>query len=550
MALTYYVDGVGGLDSNNGLTPGTAWQTIAKVNGFTWTVQGTNVLFAGGQSFSGTLTPSNGLAAATPLIIGSYGTGNATINGGASGGFYALNMGGITVQDLVFLGNGGSNASNGVWFSTTLTSTAHFSGVSVLRCTVSGFGQNGIIISNDVATGTSGYLSPVIDGCVVFGCTFNSPAAGTAGILMYGNYGLLTLGAASHFNVVINNCLTYNNLGKAGFSNSTGSGIMVSEVNGCVIQYCTSHHNGSASTAGNGPVGIWCFDAIGVTIQFCESHHNDASGTNDGDGIDLDGGNQNCTVQYCYSHDNGGSGIQVYAYNDAAVLQDTNKVVRFCIAQNNGKAGRQTANIVYGSGSTRAQSADIYNNTSFSDGTQSLGCLGFGGGQMSGCTGHVANNILYSINNAPLITTYNGVGNPSGIVVVGNDYYNTGTFSIIWNGTTYTTFAAFQTATGQEKVAAVDVHLAVDPQLLNPGAGGSYIGYNPNNLPYYTSKSGSPIFGAGQNLLSLYSINVGAIDYFGNRALQNGSSIGADSAFIPPPGPPPIARGSKHIGWF
>lgn len=226
-----------------------------------------------------------------------------------------------------------------------------------------------------------------------------------------------------------------------------------------------------------------------------------------------------------------GSGFQIYAYNDATILQDTNKVVRFCISQNNGSGGRQTENIVLGSASTRAQTSDIYNNTIFSDGSVSLGCFGMGGGSgMALCTGHVANNIFYSTNNAPLIGTYNGVGNPTGMVMVGNDYRNTGTFSIVWNGTTYTTFAAWQTATGQEKMGGVNKALTVDPQLAGAGTGGTTNGYNPSLLPGYVANAGAPVLGGGQNLSALYGINVGAQDFYGNAALLNGSSIGASSS--------------------
>jgi len=554
MALTYYVDGVGGLDSNNGLTPGTAWQTIAKVNGFTWTVQGTNVLFAGGQSFSGTVTPSNGLASATPLIIGSYGTGNATIAGGSGAAFFAQNMGGITVQDLIFTGTSTlTNTGHGIQFDNNQAGNTTISGISILRCTVSGFGLNGIYISG--STGTSGFGNVLIDGCIVHDCTGNyTGALGSAGIYVGSSpgYGLLSNGRASHSNITIQNCIAYNNLGKAGAGNWVGSGIFMSEVNIGLFQFCQAYNNGTnGNFVSGGAIGIWTADSTNVVIQFSESHHNRTGSTADGGGFGLDGGCQNCTIQYCYSHDNHGAGHQLYAFDDATILQDTTKTIRFCISQNDCQLFTTlSGGISFGSDSTRAQSGDVYNNTVYSDGNISRSCISLGGSHVSIQTGRVANNVLYSVNGSPFISAFEVDGNPSSMTVVGNDYFNTGAFSIRWNSTTYATFAAWQTATGQEKVAAVDVHLASDPLLIGPGGGGSYIGYNPVLLPYYTSKSGSPVFGAGQNLNTLYSINVGAIDFFGNRALQNGSSIGADSAFIPPPGPPPIARGSKHIGWF
>jgi len=43
-AATYYVDATGGTDTNDGLSQGTAWKTVAKVNGSTFSA-GDQVLF-------------------------------------------------------------------------------------------------------------------------------------------------------------------------------------------------------------------------------------------------------------------------------------------------------------------------------------------------------------------------------------------------------------------------------------------------------------------------------------------------------------------------
>jgi len=530
---TFYVDGVSGLDSNDGKTPATAWQTIAKVNAQTWLFPGTQVLFAGGQTFAGTITPSNGLTAANPLVFGSYGTGQATINAGNGGGFLAQNMGGIIVQALIFTGTSTlTNTAHGIRFDNSQAGNTTLFGISVLGCTVSGFGINGIYVSG--STGTSGFSGVVIDGCIVHDCTGNYTGnLGSAGIYIGSSpgYGLLSVGRASHSNILVQNCIAYNNLGKAGATNWVGSGIFGSETDNHTIQFCQAYNNGTNGNFVNGgAIGIWLSDNTNGLIQFCESHHNHTSSTADGGGLGLDGGCQNCTIQYCYSHDNEGSGLQIYSYDDATVLQDINKVIRFCVSQNDClKATTLGAGLNMGSDSTRAQTGDCYNNTIFCDGSVSRACLSLGGSHVNIQTGRIANNIFYSTNNAPLIALFEVDGNPSGMTLVGNDYYNTGTFSIRWNSVTYTTFAAWQTATGQEKVAGTDVHLAVNPQLASPGTGGTTNGYVPNLMRGYIANPGAPVFGAGQNLKTLYGIVVGATDFFGNRALLNGNSIGAGS---------------------
>lgn len=73
-ATNYYVSNTGS-DAANGLTTGTAWQTVAKVNSSTF-VAGDSVLFEKGGIWRETLTmPSSG-SSGNHIITGSYGTGN------------------------------------------------------------------------------------------------------------------------------------------------------------------------------------------------------------------------------------------------------------------------------------------------------------------------------------------------------------------------------------------------------------------------------------------------------------------------------------------
>lgn len=78
----FFVSGTGD-DGDDGTTPGTAWQTIAKVNtesaGF---APGTIVGFNGGDTFTGaTLTPAADGTAGNLITFTSYGTGQAIIDG-------------------------------------------------------------------------------------------------------------------------------------------------------------------------------------------------------------------------------------------------------------------------------------------------------------------------------------------------------------------------------------------------------------------------------------------------------------------------------------
>ena len=53
----YYVDSVGGNDTNNGTTTNSAWQTLVKVNG-TIFQPGDSILFKAGGSWIGPLHPN------------------------------------------------------------------------------------------------------------------------------------------------------------------------------------------------------------------------------------------------------------------------------------------------------------------------------------------------------------------------------------------------------------------------------------------------------------------------------------------------------------
>ena len=80
-AATYYVDAENGNDSNAGTSEGSAWETISKVNGSSFS-PGDNIYFKTGQEWREQLTvPSSG-SSGNSITFGSYGTSsNPTING-------------------------------------------------------------------------------------------------------------------------------------------------------------------------------------------------------------------------------------------------------------------------------------------------------------------------------------------------------------------------------------------------------------------------------------------------------------------------------------
>ena len=82
-ATTYYVSSTGN-DSNNGTSQGTAWQTIDRVNQITYQIQpGDQILFQRGGHFRGEIIWGTSGSAASPVVIGAYGAGDAPIIDGS-----------------------------------------------------------------------------------------------------------------------------------------------------------------------------------------------------------------------------------------------------------------------------------------------------------------------------------------------------------------------------------------------------------------------------------------------------------------------------------
>ena len=97
-AVTYYIDSSAGSDSAAGTTTGTAWKSLAKVNGFAFK-PGDQIMFKRGGSWTGTLELSMSGATDNPITIGAYGSGALPKIGGP-----VLNCVHVTGSDL-FIGD-------------------------------------------------------------------------------------------------------------------------------------------------------------------------------------------------------------------------------------------------------------------------------------------------------------------------------------------------------------------------------------------------------------------------------------------------------------
>ena len=527
-AINYYFNSSAtGNDNNNGTSTSTPWKTITKANALNVNA-GDTVRFFGGQTFSGTLSfnAEDSGTAASPVVIGSYGTGRATLNAGNANGIYWENCGGIVIRDLVITGSGAStNNGSGILITNNINGNSKKDYLRIFNVTATGFGATSVgsngcgihIGANPSDAGKSGFRDVQVAACTTYANEY-------LGIYVTG-YWQDNPTVYANENVTVRSCVAYNNLGDASYTgNWSGCGIFLEDVKGALIEYCTAYGNGGNCPPGapGGPVGIWTAVSRDVIIQYCESYNNSSNGW-DGGGFDLDGGVKNSTIQYCYSHGNKGAGYLLYIYGGSPWINDS-LTVRYCLSENDG------SNTFYG-GITLAAHGDtvrnvwLYNNTLIQGAETSRNCLKLYGSDLISKV-HVHNNLLIS-QGATLLNMTDDAGI---IRLEGNAYWSSATFSISDDNTTYSSLAAWRTSTNQEKRSTVNTGIQADPMLSSFNSNIS-IGnaHNLNTLTAYKLQTGSPLINAGLDMHTLYTMDSTRSDFWGNTAPKGGAyDIGAN----------------------
>lgn len=139
-AATYYVNQTGGSDSANGTSTGTAWKTISKVNGSSFSA-GDSILLKRGEIWREQLTPPSSGIAGNPITFGAYGSGVAPIIYGRD-----VRIVNITKQYITF---------NGITFDGT---SVPYEGIKLVtgssyiiieNCTIRNSSSSGVFIRGD-----------------------------------------------------------------------------------------------------------------------------------------------------------------------------------------------------------------------------------------------------------------------------------------------------------------------------------------------------------------------------------------------------------------
>ncbi|GAB2478346.1 hypothetical protein GCM10011375_18770 [Hymenobacter qilianensis] len=518
-ANTYYVSPYGD-DNASGTSVSTAWHSLNRVNAGKYQ-PGDRILLAGGETFKGNiwLRGNSQGTAEKPIIISSYGHGNATIESGAAFGFYGYNMAGIELRRLNFVGSGRlTNKDSGIQFYLDSANTT-LNHVRLDSIDVSGYQSTGIIIGS--WNGNSGYNNVRITNS-------KAHANGEAGISSYAE----NIGA--HTNWYVGNCKAFDNSGREDITHhNTGNGIVLSGISGALIEHCEAYNNGWLNSYPNGgPVGIWGWNCNNLVIQECESHHNRSGMNHDGGGFDLDGGCTNSVLQYNYSHDNDGAGYLIAQYPGAPPLTDV--TIRYNISVNDARRYNQGAIQLWSSGDNGGiQRASIHNNTVYlappANGSHPKAVYVMSGG-VSDIT--FQNNVLHTTDGIPVISIEGAATND--VRFQGNCYWSADAeLSLWWGGTRYTTLSAWRAGAGQEQIGAKATGINADPEFMTSGVEPVVAQRAFTTSKYtevgYTLLPSSSLLGAGLNLLTEFGKEPGLRDYFGNPTAKAGTqgNIGA-----------------------
>jgi hypothetical protein len=497
-AKEYFVRPTGN-DEANGTSTSAAWRTIDRVNRARFQ-PGDSVRFEAATTFNGNLRLSAEDAGTSndPVVIGSFGDGRATILAGRRTGISVENAGGVAIENLIVAGTGRTNnLGYGICCDNTLTNGQRLGYLRIANVEARDFGIFGILVGGSHA----GFEHVLITNCVMHGNLRGGMEV--AGRLPWDST------VYAHADVHVTHCQAFDNTGDPTYlKNHSGSGIVLYQIDGGVMEYCTAWNNGALCHSSGGGVGLWMCAARSVVIQHCESFGNRTSG-GDGGGFDIDGGCVDCVLQYNYSHDNDGPGLMVYTY-PYAFFADRGAVVRFNISENDSRKGRRYAGLWVRTDGKQITGLEIYNNTVvIGPWTDQAALI-----NARDVEARIWNNIFIASGSAlPL-----RVELPDNRVRFENNLYwrKGGPTEISWGAQTYSSLREWRARTGQELLSGVpeglfaDPDLTRDPQEARPGERRGL-----EAVRAFRPLPGSPVLAGGLDLRKMFGLDTGARDFLG-----------------------------------
>ncbi len=493
----FYISSTDGNDSNNGLSPDSAWKSLNKVNSTSF-CSGDKILFKSGSQFTGRLHLKNSGSLGAPIVIDMYGDGSKPridAEGLFDEALLLENVEYWEVNNLELTNTGIERDYDrvGVRIRIEDFGTAHHIYLRNLYV----HDVNGSNVKRKGKSGSGGIswwnggekIRSRFDGLLIENCRIERTDRD-------GIKGWSTYSQRSKWYPSLNVVIRKNTLEDIG-----GDGIVPIGCDGCIVEYNTLRKGGQRFPISEAAAGIWPWSCDNTVIQYNEV--SEFAGSRDAQGFDSDYNCRNSLFQYNYSHDNEGGFMLICTPTGWGGIGNKGTVIRYNISQNDGfhKVGREreiAPSTFYITGP--CQNTYIYNNVIYIGKNQDIEIIRFFNwerwdGKIKGkwpVDTIFYNNIFY-VEGKARITLGESVNN----VFKNNVFY--GNISNIPNDPTN----LFQTG----------------PLLINPGSGSDGL----NSLKGYKLREDSPCIDSGIEIE-----NNGGLDFWGNKVLKGESpSIGA-----------------------
>lgn len=400
-AAEYYVSSSEGDDSNDGLTPQTAWKTLNRINRLQL-VPGSKILLKKGDSWVGeSLQPTGDGTAQNPIEISSYGEGELPVIHAGCGAGYGIkiyNNNFYSIKDIAF-----SHSVAGIYVVSDMRNidmdTYSFDpvqGISIANCSFTEIqapevtSQSGLMKYPDMNFGSAVHftaygfnivedgqkfgtwgtrvagkdvqtpyaedgdiLSTYIQDISISDCNFANCDTGidnslvdlgnvSAGIHAKAGYFNQTSANSGHLDVFHTRSLRNISIQNVTIEDSVRSG-------GIMIYGAYKGLIDNAVITGTGVKGMY-WGVAACQLSLCEEfvvQNSEFAGTTlnggpDGEGFDFESGNINVTLKDSYIHDNEGPAILFYGGNNGWGGRNIGCVVDNVIMENNGTFSKET----------------------------------------------------------------------------------------------------------------------------------------------------------------------------------------------------------------
>jgi hypothetical protein len=402
---TFYLDATNGNDSNDGLTPETAWKTLDKANDTVF-MPGSSLLLKAGETWTGTLAPQGSGEEGAPIVLSSYGEGDRPrilLDENAVYSETIMRVAAAKIRDV----NETFRLHNQEWWEIS-NIEFHDAGYSVdheanqflnggglleraMYITAEDVGQLDHIYIDNVyihgfQTGDSGNTGKESGGIIflisaniddaskrketwfndisVTNCTIED--VGRSGFFLLSPWKTREMTEDGKWGgrwAMVNNAgegslgefspTTNVYFGKNIFRRIHGDGIILQCMDGAVAEYnlvdetCMGHWFAA---------GIFPYLVTDGTVQYnelCRTHRG-----NDAEGVEIDALNEDFAVVYNYSHENSGGFVQFCAYGN---LPTYDSYYAYNISENDGSYGSSTNSVIMPLNATI--NCEVFNNT-------------------------------------------------------------------------------------------------------------------------------------------------------------------------------------------